>query len=94
MKSVPCGGKLDNKLANRSVNEGLSPVVKKRNEVFRDGDAGTAIEHSLDETDSGLDIDALAYRSRRGEQVENLPEEATAPSINALPTPAPIRYRA
>ena len=42
---------LDNKLASRSVNEGFSGGEKKRNEIFQ-----MAI---LDETDSGLDIDAL-----------------------------------
>ena len=49
---------LDNKLANRSVNEGFSGGEKKRNEIFQMAmlDPKLAI---LDETDSGLDIDAL-----------------------------------
>lgn len=49
---------LDNKLANRSVNEGFSGGEKKRNEIFQMAvlDPRLAI---LDETDSGLDIDAL-----------------------------------
>ena len=49
---------LDNKLANRSVNEGFSGGEKKRNEIFQ----MAMLEPSLailDETDSGLDIDAL-----------------------------------
>jgi Fe-S cluster assembly ATP-binding protein len=49
---------LDGQLANRSVNEGFSGGEKKRNEVFQMAmlDPTLAI---LDETDSGLDIDAL-----------------------------------
>ena len=49
---------LDNKLAGRSVNEGFSGGEKKRNEIFQMAmlDPKLAI---LDETDSGLDIDAL-----------------------------------
>ncbi len=49
---------LDNKLASRSVNEGFSGGEKKRNEIFQMAvlEPRLAI---LDETDSGLDIDAL-----------------------------------
>jgi Fe-S cluster assembly ATP-binding protein len=49
---------LDNKLAGRSVNEGFSGGEKKRNEIFQMAmlEPKLAI---LDETDSGLDIDAL-----------------------------------
>jgi len=49
---------MDNKLANRSVNEGFSGGEKKRNEIFQMAmlEPRLAI---LDETDSGLDIDAL-----------------------------------
>ena len=49
---------LDNKLANRSVNEGFSGGEKKRNEIFQMAmlEPTFAI---LDETDSGLDVDAL-----------------------------------
>jgi Fe-S cluster assembly ATP-binding protein len=49
---------LDNSLANRSVNEGFSGGEKKRNEIFQMAmlEPKLAI---LDETDSGLDIDAL-----------------------------------
>lgn len=49
---------LDNKLANRAVNEGFSGGEKKRNEIFQMAmlEPKLAI---LDETDSGLDIDAL-----------------------------------
>ena len=49
---------IDEKLLNRPVNQGFSGGEKKRNEVFQmavlDPDLGI-----LDETDSGLDIDAL-----------------------------------
>ena len=49
---------LDGKLTNRSVNEGFSGGEKKRNEIFQMAmlEPKLAI---LDETDSGLDIDAL-----------------------------------
>ncbi|WP_018109156.1 Fe-S cluster assembly ATPase SufC [Bacteroides propionicifaciens] len=50
--------KLDSKLLSRSVNEGFSGGEKKRNEIFQ----MAVLEPTLaimDETDSGLDIDAL-----------------------------------
>ncbi len=49
---------IDSKLTNRAVNEGFSGGEKKKNEVFQMAmlDPKLAI---LDETDSGLDIDAL-----------------------------------
>ena len=49
---------LDDKLLHRGVNEGFSGGEKKRNEIFQMAvlDPKLAI---LDETDSGLDIDAL-----------------------------------
>lgn len=48
----------DSKLTNRSVNEGFSGGEKKKNEIFQMAllEPRLAI---LDETDSGLDIDAL-----------------------------------
>lgn len=49
---------LDSKLANRSVNEGFSGGEKKRNEIFQMAMLEPALS-ILDETDSGLDIDAL-----------------------------------
>ena len=50
--------KMDDSLLNRSVNEGFSGGEKKRNEIFQMAvlEPRLAI---LDETDSGLDIDAL-----------------------------------
>ncbi len=49
---------LESKLTNRAVNEGFSGGEKKKNEIFQMAmlDPKLAI---LDETDSGLDIDAL-----------------------------------
>lgn len=49
---------LDNKLASRSVNEGFSGGEKKRNEIFQMAVLEPKLS-ILDETDSGLDIDAL-----------------------------------
>lgn len=53
----------DAKLANRSLNEGFSGGEKKRNEIFQLAmlEPKLAI---LDETDSGLDIDALRIVAR------------------------------
>ena len=50
--------KIDKKLLDRGVNEGFSGGEKKRNEIFQ----MAALQPHLaimDETDSGLDIDAL-----------------------------------
>ena len=49
---------LNSKLANRSVNEGFSGGEKKRNEIFQMAMLEPKLS-ILDETDSGLDIDAL-----------------------------------
>ena len=49
---------LNTKLANRSINEGFSGGEKKRNEVFQMAMLNPKLS-ILDETDSGLDIDAL-----------------------------------
>ncbi len=49
---------LDTKLASRSVNEGFSGGEKKRNEIFQMAVLEPRLS-ILDETDSGLDIDAL-----------------------------------
>ena len=48
----------DVKLTNRSVNEGFSGGEKKRNEIFQMAMLEPQLS-ILDETDSGLDIDAL-----------------------------------
>src|SRR6056297_3231734 len=49
---------LDSNLTNRSVNEGFSGGEKKRNEIFQMAMLEPRLS-ILDETDSGLDIDAL-----------------------------------
>lgn len=49
---------LDNKFTRRSVNEGFSGGEKKRNEIFQMAMLEPKLS-ILDETDSGLDIDAL-----------------------------------
>lgn len=62
---------MDTKFLNRGVNEGFSGGEKKRNEIFQ----MAMLEPSLailDETDSGLDIDAL---------------RAVAKGVNALRSP-------
>lgn len=62
---------IDSKLTNRSVNEGFSGGEKKKNEIFQMAmlEPRLAI---LDETDSGLDIDAL---------------KTVAKGVNALKSP-------
>lgn len=66
---------LDNKLASRSVNEGFSGGEKKRNEIFQMAmlEPRLAI---LDETDSGLDIDALRIVASGVNKLKT-PENAT-----------------
>jgi len=49
---------MDSKLTSRSVNEGFSGGEKKRNEIFQMAMLNPTLS-ILDETDSGLDIDAL-----------------------------------
>ncbi|MGN0069627.1 MAG: Fe-S cluster assembly ATPase SufC [Prevotella sp.] len=49
---------LDSKLAGRSVNEGFSGGEKKRNEIFQMAMLEPKLS-ILDETDSGLDVDAM-----------------------------------
>ena len=66
---------LDSKLASRSVNEGFSGGEKKRNEIFQMAmlEPKLAI---LDETDSGLDIDALRIVAKGVNELRS-PENAT-----------------
>ncbi len=49
---------IDQKLLSRSLNEGFSGGEKKRNEIFQMAMLEPSLS-ILDETDSGLDIDAL-----------------------------------
>jgi Fe-S cluster assembly ATP-binding protein len=66
---------LDKNLINRSVNEGFSGGEKKRNEIFQMAmlEPKLAI---LDETDSGLDIDALRIVAHGVNKLKR-PENAT-----------------
>lgn len=66
---------LDSELTNRSVNEGFSGGEKKKNEIFQMAllEPKLAI---LDETDSGLDIDALRIVAE-GVNALRTPENAT-----------------
>ena len=66
---------LHEKLSNRSVNEGFSGGEKKRNEIFQMAmlEPQMAI---LDETDSGLDIDALKVVAHGVNKMRS-PENAT-----------------
>jgi Fe-S cluster assembly ATP-binding protein len=66
---------LDNKLANRSVNEGFSGGEKKRNELFQMAMLEPCLS-ILDETDSGLDIDALRIVANGVNQLKT-PENAS-----------------
>ncbi len=54
---------IDEALMNRPVNEGFSGGEKKRNEIFQMAVLGPRLA-ILDETDSGLDIDALKIVAR------------------------------
>ena len=71
---------LDNKLASRSVNEGFSGGEKKRNEIFQMAmlEPKLAI---LDETDSGLDIDALRIVAKGVNELRS-PENSTIVSTH------------
>jgi Fe-S cluster assembly ATP-binding protein len=66
---------IHSKLTNRSVNEGYSGGEKKKNEIFQMAmlEPKLAI---LDETDSGLDIDALKVVANGVNKLKN-PENAT-----------------
>lgn len=61
---------LSGKLANRSVNEGFSGGEKKRNEIFQMAMLEPKLG-ILDETDSGLDIDALRIVAGGVNQLKN-----------------------
>jgi Fe-S cluster assembly ATP-binding protein len=66
---------IDSSLTNRSVNEGFSGGEKKKNEIYQMAllEPKLAI---LDETDSGLDIDALRIVAN-GVNILRSPENAT-----------------
>lgn len=66
---------LDTKLISRSVNEGFSGGEKKRNEIFQMAMLEPKLS-ILDETDSGLDIDALRIVANGVNRLKS-PENAT-----------------
>ncbi|MHB8637637.1 MAG: Fe-S cluster assembly ATPase SufC [Fimbriimonadaceae bacterium] len=66
---------LDNSLLSRAVNEGFSGGEKKKNEIFQMAVLEPKLA-VLDETDSGLDIDALQTVAR-GVNALRSPERAT-----------------
>jgi Fe-S cluster assembly ATP-binding protein len=65
---------MDDKLLNRSVNEAFSGGEKKRNEILQMAVLEPKLA-VLDETDSGLDIDALKIVSK-GVNAMRSPERA------------------
>ncbi|MGY6560017.1 MAG: Fe-S cluster assembly ATPase SufC [Nitritalea sp.] len=66
---------IDQKLLSRSLNEGFSGGEKKRNEIFQMAMLEPTLA-VLDETDSGLDIDALRIVSHGVNQLKS-PNNAT-----------------
>jgi Fe-S cluster assembly ATP-binding protein len=66
---------IDSQLTNRSVNEGFSGGEKKKNEIFQMAMLEPTLA-ILDETDSGLDIDALRIVSN-GVNLLKAPNNAT-----------------
>jgi len=66
---------IDQKLLSRSLNEGFSGGEKKRNEIFQMAMLEPTLS-ILDETDSGLDIDALRIVSNGVNQLRS-PDKAT-----------------
>lgn len=66
---------IDSNLTNRSVNEGFSGGEKKRNEIFQMAMLDPKLS-ILDETDSGLDIDALKIVAHGVNQLKS-PDNAT-----------------
>lgn len=66
---------MDSQLVSRSVNEGFSGGEKKRNEIFQMAMLNPKLS-ILDETDSGLDIDALRVVSE-GVNKLRTPQNAT-----------------
>ncbi|TXE08744.1 Fe-S cluster assembly ATPase SufC [Algoriphagus aquimarinus] len=61
---------IDQKLLSRSLNEGFSGGEKKRNEIFQMAMLDPTLS-ILDETDSGLDIDALRIVSNGVNQLKS-----------------------
>ena len=75
MKEKSAIVELDSKLTARAVNEGFSGGEKKKNEIFQMAMLNPKLA-ILDETDSGLDIDALRIVATGVTRLKN-PENAT-----------------
>ena len=75
---------MDNRFQERYLNEGFSGGEKKRNEILQMAmmEPDVAV---LDETDSGLDIDALAPVAAGIAEVRDGPPAARHPAHHALP---------
>ena len=71
---------IDQKLLSRSLNEGFSGGEKKRNEIFQMAMLNPVLS-ILDETDSGLDIDALRIVSNGVNKLKNDDNEPTCLSL-------------
>ena len=78
---------IDDSMLKRSVNEGFSGGEKKRNEIFHMAVLEPTLA-VLDETDSGLDIDALRVVSRRRQR--DAQPRARVHRRHALPAPAQL----
>ena len=78
---------MDPSFADRYLNEGFSGGEKKRNEILQMAilEPELAI---LDETDSGLDIDALKVVAQGVQEVRARPARARRPGHHPLPAPA------
>ena len=69
---------MDPSFADRYLNEGFSGGEKKRNEILQMAILEPEIA-ILDETDSGLDIDALRGRGQRRQRGPRRPARARRP---------------
>ena len=78
---------MDTSFADRYLNEGFSGGEKKRNEILQMAilEPELAI---LDETDSGLDIDALRIVAKGVQEVHRDRPSTRRARDHALPTPA------
>ncbi|MCQ2334733.1 MAG: Fe-S cluster assembly ATPase SufC [Paludibacteraceae bacterium] len=77
---------ISNKMQNRSVNEGFSGGEKKKNEVFQMAMLEPCLA-ILDETDSGLDVDALRIVADGFNRIRKTPEQAATagqPATSAI----------
>ena len=74
---------LDSKLTGRAVNEGFSGGEKKKNEIFQMAMLEPKLA-VLDETDSGLDIDALRIVNDIGHDVVHVNDPSVVKHMNDI----------